>query len=323
MFNKVNTRYLFIIFIVLLAMVFITVPSGNKKKMRSFKSELSNFEIESVNSFVIYPKAGGESISFKKAGDNWLVADSKGEYNADNTQVENMLGSLSHLRAKRLAAKGKDDWEKFELSDSLATRVNILKGEESLADVYIGKFSYSAPPQAMSPYRQQQGTMTSYVRLGKEKEVYAVDGFLSMTFNRQMRNFRDSRLIQINESDLQNITVQSPAGSYSLVKNDSVWMIDGVLADSASMAKYLSELGHLRSSNFLGEKDLPQGTPSHQLKLEDGAGALMVQVDAFVMDTSEVAVRSTLNPGTWFDGSKEELYSKVFKNKTFFLKSEP
>jgi len=322
MFNKVNTRYLTIVFVALLALVLITVPSGNKKKNRSFKSELTSFETEAVTSFTIYPKAGGESISFRNSDDNWLVSDASGEYNADNNQVESMLGSLSQLRAKRLAAKGKENWEKYELSDSLSTRVKIQEGEKVLADVYVGKFSYSAPQQPASPYMQQQGTMTSFVRLDKEKEVYAVDGFLSMSFNRQIQNYRDGNVLRITESDLQRITLKAPGSEFSVVRNDSIWMVDGVLADSASMADYLSDLRYARSSEFLASELQPAGNPSHTLKLEGKDGSMLAQVDAFVMDSTRISLRSSINPGTWFDGTGDELYQELFRDKSYFLSSE-
>ena len=109
MFNRYKTRNLFIIFGILLVLVLLTALTGNEKKNRSFRSELSHFDPAAVSQFHLYPKAGGERIRFRKNGEHWTVADASGEYNADGAQVDRMLESISELRALRLAAREKED----------------------------------------------------------------------------------------------------------------------------------------------------------------------------------------------------------------------
>lgn len=319
MFNKINIKYLTIVFVVLLVLVLLTVPSGNRKKNRSFKSELTAFDTAQVTGMVIYPKSGGEWITFSKKENKWLVSGKEGEYNADRSQVENMLFALSNLRAKRLAARDKDSWKKYELTDSLGTRVEVLGNKKVLADVYVGKFSYSQPVRPANPYQQQQGVMTTFVRLSDEKEVYAVDGFLSMSFNRRLEDFRDSRVVQVRKEQLEQIVFSRPDRNFSLTKNDHAWMIDGLAADSTKVADYLSGLNYVRSSHFIPNDQKPVGAPNYTLKLTGGNGAELATVSAFYTDSTHITVTGSMNAGTYFDGKADDLFTKLFKEKEDFF----
>lgn len=319
MFNKINTKYLIIAFLGLLAIALITVPTSNKKKSRSFKSELTGFDTSIVTKFTIYPKANGDLITFVKKDNNWLISDKEGEYNADNTQVKNMLETLSDLKAKRLAAKGKDSWSKYEVTDSLGTRIEVTRDKKIIADVYIGKFSYSQPSQPANPYQRTQGTMTSFVRISDEKEVYAIDGFLSMTFNRKKSDYRDSKLLQVQKSEIQQISFTQPNQNFTLSKNDSIWMVDGLIADSAGIANYLSNLSYVSSSEFIANENKPLGSPNYTLKLTGENGAELAAINAYYSDSTNIAIRSSMNPGTWFDGTGANLFTKLFKDKSEFL----
>ena len=322
MFNKISIRTLAAVFVVLLAIVLIGIFSGNQKKSRSFKSDLAVFDTAQVSQIIVYPKSGGELITFKKRGNNWQVSEAGETCNADNDQVRNMLITVSELKAKRLAGKGKEYWDKYEVTDSLGTRVKLSGGKKALADVYVGKFSYTQPPQSANPYQRQQGTMTSFVRLNNDKDVYAVDGYLAIMFNRKIKDYRDSKVLKVPKNSIEQITINQPDGVITIVKNDSVWMVDGLMADSTAMEDYLSELSFVRSTDFLPEAMKPMGSATHQLRLEGGNGILLGEVDAFFVDSTNIAIAGSINEGTWFDGTKAELFTRLFKPKASLLEAE-
>ncbi|MBN1119361.1 MAG: DUF4340 domain-containing protein [Bacteroidales bacterium] len=321
MFNKINIKYLAISFFVLLALVVIVTPEKNNTKNRSFKSEIVEFDTSNATLIAIYPKGRDDLVSLEKKDGKWFVSDAQGSYNADNNQVKNMLATLAGLKAKRMAARGKDQWAKYELTDSLATRVQVLGGKKELADVYIGKFSYQQPPQSANPYMQrQQGIMTSFVRLKGEKDVFAVDGFLSMNFNRQVSDLRDRTLAHFSKDKLSRLSCITPAGNFDLIKQDSIWTLGGIIADSASVASYISGLSYLNSNNFIAEKNKPLNQPSHILTIEAADLSQALKLYGYYTDSTNIAVSSSVNPGTFFDGTKSELFNKIFKSKESFIK---
>jgi hypothetical protein len=324
MFNKVKTKQLLAIFLFLLAAVLITAVGGNTKKTRSFLSELTDIDTSAVTALAIYAAGDDNPVLLEKQGGNWVVADGEKSHNADNRLAEEMLTTLADLTSTRLAAKEKDRWENYEVTDSLATRVEVKAGKKTAADVYIGKFSYSQPPQqAMSPYGgRQQGTMTSYVRLAGEKEVYAVEGFLRMMFNRDAEAFRDRKVLQVARNEVSRISMQLPGEQFTLNKSENNWMVDGLMADSASMAGYLSGITRLTSGAFLSDEALVTGTPTHTLLLEDANGTRLAQVNAWFRDSTNIAITSSVNPGTIFDGTQNDLFEKVVQPRAAFLERE-
>ncbi len=320
MFNNIKTKYLVISFVVLLVLALVTIPTRNKRNISTFKSELTNIDTANVKSFTIYPKAGGEPITLDKKENNWWISDKNGEYNADNNQVKNMLNTLSNLKAKRLAAKSKDSWKKYELTDSLGTRIKVMSEKKTLADIFIGKFSYSQPAQQANPYQRQQGVLTSFVRLTDEKEVYAVDGYLSMTFNRQLKDYRDNSVLQVQNMKPESISFITPNQSFTLTKKDEKWLADGLIADSSAVADYLSGLNNVRSSNFITADNKPVGAPNYTLKIAGENGIELATINTYYSDSTNIIMTSSMNPETYFDGTKANLFTKLFKEKSEFFR---
>lgn len=323
MFNKMNIKYLGIVFIVLIAIVLLLIPGRNNKVNKSFDSDLSNFEVADARYITIQPKGSEASVELEKSDDKWLVKEGKNTFNADMNQVGQMLQVLSELKAKRLAAKEKDKWSTYEVTDSLGTRVSVKGEKKVLTDVYIGKFSYKQAPPSSNPYMQnQQGTMTSFVRLADDKDVFAVDGFLSMTFNRKASDLRDKTITRVNRSSVSRLSFDLPDEQFELVKQDNNWMLNGIIADSASVAKYLSKISNQSSSNFISDAEFPQGLATHELTIFTGDQGDAIDIKAIAIDTSMIGITSSLNPGMKFNVAGSEIFNNLFKSQNYFLGEE-
>jgi hypothetical protein len=327
MFNKLTTKALIGIFTLLLVIAVFAVLRNNSRsaasRNRTFKSELTDFDSASVNKLIIYPRNNAQSIELSKSDDQWFVNIQDKKYNADPGTVTGMLATLTDLRAIRLAANNKAQWKTYEVTDSAATRVLAYTGKKIVVDVFIGKFSYQQPKNP-NPYMQQQGKMTSYVRLKDEKEVYAVDGFLSMSFNRQANDFRSRTIVNSSKDTWTKLTFSGPAEIYNLTRQGERWMIDGLETDSASTAKILGSLARLNSSDFIEASAMESDTPLYTLTIEGENMKAPIKVFANKADTSNIyAISSSLNRGSYFSGSKSDLFSKVFPDKGSFFKNEP
>ena len=323
MFNKINSKWLIGIFAVLLTLSVLVVLLNHSKstasKNRTFKSEIVDFDTANVTRITIIPKTGGEPIDLLKSTDVWKVRINNKEYNADPSAIKGMLTSLIMLRATRIAANSKDQWAKYEVTDSAATHVMINEGKKVVADIYLGKFSYQQPKNA-NPYMQQQGTMTSYVRIAGDKHVYATDGMIAMSFNRQPNDFRNRTLILSNKEKWNRLAFTAPNNSFDLTKQGNNWMIDGLAADSASVASYLSSLSRLSSSAFVKESVRTSENPLYTLSIEGENMIRPIIIQAFPADTVNMyAITSSLNSGSYFSGSKNDLFNKTFKSKEYFL----
>ena len=326
MFSKINSKWLAGIFGVLLvfavAITLINKSDSTSSKNRTFKSELAVFDSSEVNRITIHPRFEGNPVELVKKGDRWKVMIDNKEYNADKMTVKGMLTSLLDMRATRIATKNRDQWEKYEVTDSLATRIIVSTAKKAVADIYLGKFSYQQPKNndPYSMYGQQRGTMTSYVRPKKEKEVYAVDGMISMSFNRRANDFRDRNLIRSDVAKWNRVSVTSPEGIYALDRQGDHWMIDGFMTDSTTTAKYLTTLSRLSSGDFLDESAKRSDLPVNELTIEGENMNAPIKIRAFAADTTDgYVMTSSLNEGSYFSGKKAGLFEKVFKPKEFFF----
>jgi len=303
MFRKINSKILYTIFVALLAIVVLVEFIDSRKGNRTFKNDLVNVNAADVTSVELYPKAvNGNLINITLENEKWKVESEGKTYNADQATVTRMIAELNEMKPKSVAATSKDRWEQFEVTDSLGTRVKLLKGSDVLADVIIGKFSF-----------QQPRTTTSYVRLTDDKEVYGVDGMLAMSFNRNLNAFRDRTIIKSNKTDWTKLTFSYPAdSSFVLEKMNDKWMIGDMQADSAKVAQYFTRIANLTDGSFANEK--PVIAPTHHLTIEGNNMMQKVEVTGYYTDPDNFVLESNLNPDTWINNKTTA--KKVFTSVT-------
>ena len=325
MFHKLNIKTLVIILIVLAAVILIIDMMGDKE--RSFRSEIVEVDTASVTAIhITIPKDQVEIILSKTgSSSDWEVLSQGNKYPADVNVVKNILSQLNDLKAERVAATSKDKWDEYEVSDSAGTRVVLMDGKKKLADLYVGKFSYAQPPQGsqQNPYQQQRGKMTSFVRLEDEKEVYAVDGFLKMSYQNDVNSYRNKTLVNVGKNDISRLVFSYPDNeNFSLTKNNEQWLIGGQIADSASMVGYLNKLYRLTSSNFVDPSTIKISDATYSLRIE-GNNFTPIDLWAYPSDSiTQYVITSSINPGAEFHGSKSKLFENIFVAETDFLPDE-
>ncbi len=325
MFNKLKLKSLLLIFIVLLIIVLVVYYIDSKKGERSFRADIVDVDTSKVTSIVIYPRLNKEEpLEILKKGSLWKISHRSKLLNADNDMIINMLKTLVELKPKRIAATDKSKWKEFEVDDSLSTRVQLLTGKKTGADLYIGKFSYQQPKGQMPGYyNQQRGTLTTYVRPADEKTVYVVDGYLSMAFNRDINDFRNKSIIRSDSKSWTRLSFNYPAdSSFALVKEGDKWTIDGLLADSATVYKYFNAISRLNSQDFVDDYRPLSDQPVFELKIEGDNIINPIHIKAFKADTvHQQLISSSINEGTYFSGSKTKLTGKIFAGKGKFFRS--
>ncbi|MFP4469605.1 MAG: DUF4340 domain-containing protein [Bacteroidales bacterium] len=321
MFKKLNTKTLVIILVILVAIYFLADYLGNRE--RSFRSTVVDVDTTRVTDIYIHmPKEAMDVHLNKTAPGEWQVSAGADAFAADQNVVKNILGQFAEMKPKRVAAVSSDRWEQYEVSDSTATRVVLKNEDNELADLYIGKFSYSQSEQAQAqnPYQQQRGTMTSFVRLADEDKVFAVDGFLKMSYQKDINSYRNKSLVNVNKDDISRVVFDYPVQDFTLSREQEKWMLDGMAADSAKMVKYLNTIARLNSSSFVDPSTSKTGDATHVVRIE-GNNFSPVELKAFPTSDTLInyVVTSSKNPGAEFDGSKAQLYDKVFVSQSELL----
>ena len=319
MFRKLNPKILLGGFAVLLIIVVLVKLNQRKSGDRSFRSEIVSIDTAKVSQIVISAKPAGkeEKVILEESGDKWQVKKGDVVYNADKTMVDRLIEQLVSMTPQRVAATSRDRWSEYQVTDSAGVYVKVKGGSKTLAEVIIGKFSYQQPT---NPY-DRQGKMTTYVRVEGEKEVYAVDGFLRMTFSTDAGSYRNKSVISGDKSNWTRLKFSYPAdSSFILEKQGTNWMAGGIMADSALVAQYLSQISRMTSYNFIDTTLDVSDVPEFKLEIEGDNMVSSIKVEAFEADTTnKYLLTSNQNPGTFFSGSQSGLFDKIFvPGKEFF-----
>lgn len=317
MFKKINSTVLVVILIALVGIYYATRLFDSSD--RSFREVVADVNPDEVTRVVINDPQSAEIIDIRKEGDRWSVHKPSGNFPADSNVVANIIAQVGNLKTKRYAGKGEDQWKKYELTDSTATTVEFMSGGETLTKLMIGKFSYSMPKdqvqqqqQQMMGGRQPQGEMTSYVRLADEKDVYAVDGFLKMNFNRDADSYRDKTLVNVNPEDIQRVVLDYGGRTMTLTRGEPGWMLNGTPADSAGAVNYIRGIARLSNPGFL--PDDYSGQPAAYKVNIEGNNFAPIELRAYpVSDTNiNYVVNSSHNPTAYFSGKQSDLFEKIF-----------
>lgn len=329
MLRKMNIKTLSTIFgvlVVIYAIQIITAPKGTGN-MPDF---ITSFETEQCNKIVISPKGKDKPniILFKKNNKNWVVTEqnSNKEFAADSNTVRNLLREMSQLSPLRIATQNKERWQQFDVTDSLGVRVSFFEDDDVLADLIIGRFTYTQSPMAaqmmqQNPYmRQNPGTMSTYVRNADETEVYAVEGFLASSVGTETERYRDRTFFSMSKALIEPVefSFSFPGdSSFILRKQGEQWNIGSQAADSASVANYINGIRNLRVSSFAGEK--PEKV-SHKVTIK-GENGVATTIEA-QFDEDSTLIMSSQYPDNLALDKSHYLFNKIFVSKSKFLKEE-
>jgi len=324
MTGRFKARTLIIILAALIALAVVSYLIDKMKGDSSFKTELVSIDTAKVTAISIFPKTDKNNpIKFQRTANKWQIEINGKWMQADENMVSSMLNDLSVLKPERVAATKKEKWAQFEITDSAGTRVMVEAGKEIVANVVIGKFTYQQLPGAsQNPYGGVK--ISSYVRLADENEVYAVDGFLSMTFNRNRDDFRNKSLINENSTDWTKLTFTYQGdSSFVLNKENDMWTIGGLPADSLSVKQFLNTINGMRGNTFIDDAAASLYQPVYSLKVE-GKNMQALEVIAFAADTvNQYVVSSTLNKEAAFSSAKDNLVPRLFVSKNTLMNPPP
>lgn len=302
MYKKINNKTLGIVFAVLLVLTVVLFSNKGGHKERSFNKQLIDINTEEITKITLFPRSlEGESFDLVKENNDWEISSNNQRFKPSDNTVENMLSTIDNMIAKSMVANSKDRWENYEVSDSLATRVQLYKGNKKVGDVYIGKFKFSQPR-----------SMSTYVRLAGDKETYKVDGFLTSTFNRKVNDLRDKTVVDDPAANWSEIAFSYPAdSSFVLSKQNNRWMLDGGIADSTEVAGFINTLKSQTATSISESSD---GSNLFKIQITRDQGQaieLMVKENAL-----EQILESSENKGVWYND--KSLIERIFVPRSRF-----
>ena len=298
-----KSKYLLIIFIVLLA-IYAGISLFGDKKESSFNDKIADFDTENVDLIKISPKERSKKeFSLEKKGDDWMIKVDDDTYMADNSIVENALSSLKTMKIKNIITKNPDKFAKYELEDDKCKEIQVFSNNKKLIDLLIGKFKYN----------QQTQSASSYVRLKNKNEVYSTDGFSSINISDNISTYRIKDLAKFDKDEVQNIKYFHKNNLTELTKQGKDWTYGNIVIDSTKIANFLSTISGIKGSKFLNMNDnwqRPATPDSLVFTLSDKSINIVAYPDTTV--SSGFVIHGSYNEKAFFDSDSTGLYKRVF-----------
>ncbi len=312
MFNKLSIKSLGIVFGILLLIVVVFMIYDANHGERSFRKNLVAIDTSKVTQINIYPRSiNHREVKLYKDGSAWKVEINKNlSAKIPENKIQDLFSNLLEIKPTGVAASGREFWKDYQV-DTSGTEIKVYQGNDNVLDMIIGKFAFERPR-----------TMLSYVRVNGDDNVYITDGFLSYTFNHDANYFRNNYVINSEYSDWNKLTFTYPAdSSFSLVKEKNKWYLNGKPADSAETANYLRGISQKTNSNFIDNPSESLLSRAECTLTIESSNARPIIISAYE-NPSQVVLNSSQNPGSFFDGKKNNFWHSIFVGKEHFFKKK-
>jgi len=308
MFKKASNKLLGFIFAALLLAVAVLFFSDAGKNERTFREALVDIDTAGVTQMLIFSKANNfKPVKIFKQNNVWQVELKNGKIaSVAEQKMTQTFSELTSIVPKRLAARNKVKWNEFQV-DSAGTRVQIFEGDDITLDIIIGRFNYQQQPRSVS----------TYVRLYNDVDVYEVDGFLALTFNKDANAFRNGTVMKDDANSWTQLQFDYPAdSSFVLRKENNKWFINNIETDSVKTANYLKKISNLSQNKFADDVAIQTGQkPTYKLTISNDK-LNFIEINAYIDSTNYLLV-SSQNSEAIFDG--KSFGNNIFvSGKSFF-----
>jgi hypothetical protein len=220
---------------------------GSKSRDAAVSSvETDAPELPSIDANVIreiaITRPGQPTVRLTKAGDVYNVT-APLQSATDSGTVNTAIEKLTALEVVGVAATNAQNHATLEVDDANAVRVVVSGASGVIADLRIGAF---------------RGGNTM-VRVGNGSDVLAVAGSIKFAFNRELREWRNRSIVNVEPANVRAVTIAGDRGSYRFERNASnEWVVaagqPAIERFSAQKVETLvGALAHLRANDFAAD----------------------------------------------------------------------
>ncbi len=241
------------------------------------KIELSDDDLKKVDKITLTKPAGDAGapleVELTKSGEDWKLTkpvDAK----ANQANVKSLLDNLKTLKTTELIDGTKTNYAKYGVSDDKAVHAVFSKGSAVALDLYFGESG-------------GRGQMT---RIGGKDGVYAVKGYSSFLYSRDVKGWRDMAILKFEDTDVTNVNITNEHGAFAFTydkgkttKNEFKPAKDGSAAeaiknyDESKLTDLLRAYKALNADNFAdkgkteADTGLDKPVATLVITLKDGA----------------------------------------------------
>ncbi len=206
----------------------------------------------------------GDTISLARSEGGWTV----NGFAAAANEVNQLLGGLADTAgAGEVVAESPASHSRFGVDSASARRVTVRAGDKILSSYLVGNRGSSF------------GTV--YLRRDNDNRVYQMKSGLAEAANRELDDWRDKRILSLAADSIAGVDVRRGRTSYSLARTDAGWRLGKAPADSAAVARLLTDLGNVAASGFPTPAQTDSANfarPERALRVRGKAGQVLAEL---------------------------------------------
>lgn len=194
-----------VVFVALLGLTLWSVNRG--KRAPTSASEVPKMEIDkdAVTSLEVTRPEDG-TVVLSNVDGVWRITKPL-DAEADEGNVESALNRLADLRLARIVATQPDNYARLQVDDANAVEVIVKGGDETLAKLSIGKYADGM----------------TMLRLDDRVEVFGASGSLRYAFDRELKAWRNRRVVAEDADAVQSIRFESSNGTFAFDRANDGW----------------------------------------------------------------------------------------------------
>lgn len=192
-------------FFALLGLTLWAVSSRNQDPKSSEELPSVELDKDAITALEI-SRPGSERVVLTKVEDAWRLTEPL-DAAADQSNVEAALNRLADLRITRVVATKPAHYARLQVDDANAVLVSVLSGEESASELRIGKY----------------GDGLTMLRVGDRSEVFGASGSLRYAFDRELKAWRDRKVVSVDAGKVKTIRFESPNGVFEFERAGDAW----------------------------------------------------------------------------------------------------
>lgn len=295
----------------------VWMVNGNDDE-RSFSRDLCSFMPDQISQLtVVSSDASVGKRTFKFTNGNWTLVQDGVTYDADLSEVRNLIFGLRNMSVVRILATKKSKWKNLDMlpSKALGITIKLLNGDEQ--KVWLGYYIYQSEADNHVDSKLLKAESTRYftnVRVADDEKVYVIEGALRPAFEKPLSAYRNKVLINSSVSNWSKLTLtHGDDSSYVMTRDGRNWTINGLACDSMQMVRYLRSISKISGNEFYDGDKTGLKTVKHQLTIEGDEMLEPIIITCFE-NRGTLVIRSSMNSGA-FLANGEAFYSRIFKQK--------
>lgn len=235
------TKTLAAIFSVLVLLTLINLAFSGRSKSAAFDTNIVAFDSTKVDRILIQ-QHDKNPVELVKRGEEWKVVhdSTNNEYPASESAVQQAISEALGLQVKSLVTRSPEKFSRFQV-DSTGTLVEFFRGSNLLDGLMVGKFNFVS-----------RSEFNTYVKGDDTDEVFAVEGFVGSSFNKDLDAWREKQVWDYAPKEITQVSFTYPAdSSYSITRvGDDAWVSAEDTLKTSSVNSLLSNLGRVNASGF-------------------------------------------------------------------------